>query len=183
MPYHDFKKEPEVARLSRVWRENKGNWLLVTGVIVGLLACVIGYFDLIPNITATSTNNKPSPPGFMATGTTLVVHIAGCESDQGQVVAMLYSGVSFDESSTAMRVELLKIHNREAVWAIHNLPLGPYAIVAFHDVNSDDVLQAGIERQGPIGRSGKGPTDKPLTYSDLVFQFDQDRQEVRIELR
>lgn len=182
MPHHDFKKEPEGIRLARAWRENKGNWLLATGLIVSLLAWAVGYFDLIPNITA-SGGIKPSVPGFMVTGNTLIVRITGCESDEGQVVAMLYAGESFNESATAIRIEFLSIEDRQAEWRVHNLPFGEYAIVAFHDANSDETLQAGIERQGPIGRSGKGPGGKPLSYSDLVFRFSEDQQEVLIPLR
>lgn len=181
MPQSDFKREPEVARLGRVWRENRGNWLLAAGVIVSLLAWAVGYFDLIPTITTRAS--RPSPPLLMTTGKTLIVRITGCESDEGQVVAMLYSGSNFNESATAMRVELLKIQDGQAVWPVHNLPFGRYAVVAFHDVNGDEVLQPGVERQGPVGRAGPQADDERLTYSDLIFQFTQDQQEVLIELR
>jgi hypothetical protein len=182
MPQHDFKKERQGVRLARVWRENKGNWLLATGLIVSLLAWAVGYFDLIPTITASSSGARPTVPGFMATGNTLIVHVTGCESDEGQVVAMLYAGKSFNKASTPLRVELLPIEEGEASWQIHNLPFGSYAVVAFHDANFDEVLQAGIERQGPIGRSGKGPGGKALSYSDLVFPFTTDGEEILIQL-
>lgn len=181
MSQSDFKREPEAARLARVWRENKGNWLLATGVIVSVLAWAVGYFNLIPDITAGPS--KLSSPSLIATGNTLIVRVTGCESDQGQVVAMLYAGESFNESATAMRVELLEIQDQEAIWRAHNLPLGSYAVVAFHDVNSDETLQPGIERQGPVGRSGQRADGKPLTYADLIFKFAQDQQEVLIQLR
>lgn len=181
MPHNEFKREPETARLARVWQENKGNWLVATGLVVSLLAWAVGYFDLIPHISAGPSKN--SSASLMATGHTLIVRVTGCESDQGQVVAMLYAGETFGESATALRVELLKIRDQTAVWHNHNLPFGSYAVVAFHDVNSDEMLQPGVERQGPLTRLGPHADDEPLTYSDMIFQFAHDQQKVAIELR
>lgn len=181
MVQHDFKREPEGARLARAWNENRGNWLLATGVIVSLIAWAVGYFRLIPDVTAPRL--RTSIPSLMTTGNTLVVKITGCQSDEGQVVGMLYAGESFSEAATALRVELLRIEDRQAVWHIHNLPFGAYAVVAFHDLNSDESLQGGIERQGPVGRNGQGAAGKPLTYADLIFQFKEDQQEVLIQLQ
>lgn len=184
MPSSDFKKEPSTVRLRRIWHENKGNWLLVTGVVVSLLAWSIGYFDLIPEITA--IRHTAQPPTLLATGRTLIVHITGCESDEGQVVAMLYEAEHFTAESVAARVELLRIENRQALWPIHNLQFGNYIVLAFHDLNADEQFDPKTERQG-ISRRPSQPhplaPDAALSpTSEAAFTFNDDKEEITVQL-
>lgn len=185
MPQSDFKKEPTHARLKRIWFENYGNWLLATGLVVSLLAWSVGYFELYPEITAVRRTNTPS---LMATGRTLVVHITGCQSDEGQIVAMLYDAEHFSADSTAIRVELLAIENGKATWPIHNLQFGSYIVLAFQDLDGDEQLDLGIERQG-ISRRAAAPhplapaSDATPAAFEAAFHFNQDGEEVTVELK
>ena len=184
MPFTDFKKEPTAARAKRIWLENKGNWLLATGVIVSILAWTVGYFDLIPDITAV---RRPSTQPLLATGRSLIVRVTGCESDAGQVVAMLYDAEHFAADSVPIRVELLRIEKQQAVWPIHNLHFGTYVVLAFHDVNGDEQFNAETERQGISHREAKPhpliPSSALTPNFEAAFEFDEDKEEVIVELR
>ena len=183
----DLKTESAFAQGIRVWRENKGNWLLATAVVVAFLAGVVGYFDLMPVITATA---RSSPQSVLATGNTLTAQITGCISDEGNVVAMLYEAETFGESATPVRMGSVPIGGQQAVWKTHNLGYGNYVIFAFQDINEDGQLGPG-EPQGisqnpkatsaPIPASTAAPdspTDQPRT-----FVFSAEQSVVVVQLR
>ena len=188
MPTSDFKREPMLRRIKSIWNENNGNWLLVTSLAVSLLAWSVGYFDLIPEISTRGPSNAASSgPFLIAAGRTLNVKVIGCESDEGTVVAMLFAADRFDVNSVPLRVETLEIKQLQATWAIHNLTYGAYVVVAFHDLNGDDQFNPDSERQGFSRRSGSlrsATTDgRTVEVSDAAFNFDQDQQEVVVELK
>ncbi len=128
MPYSDLKPENASVPFGRVWRENRGNWLLAVGIAASLLGCLVGYFNLIPEIEAIDV---PNSPATFVSGNTLTVDISGCASDEGKVIAMLYDGRGFNDSSVPLRLEALEISHKQARWEIHNISYGSYAVYAF----------------------------------------------------
>lgn len=181
----DFKNAPSLKQLIHAWQENYGNWLLAIGLAVSLLTWSIGYFDMIPEIRAV---RRPSRAAPVFNGRSLMVHVVDCASDEGKVVAMLYNGDGFDETSIPLRVESLPIDKQNAFWSIHNLPFGRYAVYAFHDVDGDDTVDPARERQGLSFRtdpeSENDASASPATpYSKAVFDFEPDRRDVTIQLR
>lgn len=185
MPRLEFKKEPALLQMQRVWKENRGNWLLAISVGICLSTCAVGYLDLIPEITATKRLGRPST---VLGGRSLLVHVVGCASNEGQVVAMLYEGESFDEDSLPIRIETLHIEEEKAVWSIHNVPYGRYAVYAFHDIDGNDQVKPGHELQGlsidpkPYARAARDRSSK-IDYSHAAFDFTASRQEVTVELQ
>ncbi len=65
MAKEDSRNEFALSLLQRAWQENHGNFLLVVGIIVSVLAWTIGYFQLIPDIRATS---RPYSQSIFSTG-------------------------------------------------------------------------------------------------------------------
>jgi uncharacterized protein (DUF2141 family) len=184
MPRPDFKKEPALEHLLRIWKENRGNWLVATGILVSLLAWAVGYFDLIPEITA---SKRPNMPSLVLSGKTLMVHVVGCSSNEGQVIAMLYNGDSFNENSVPLRIETLNIHEQNALWLVHNLSYGHYAVYAFHDVDANDMVDPARERQGlsvgTAAQSDEARSDNaPVDYSEAAFEFTLGKHEVTVNL-
>lgn len=183
MPTKDFKKEPTLDRLKRIWNENHGNWLLATCVVVSILGWSIGYFDLIPEVTAVK---RPSNPSLLATGRSLIVTVVGCQSDEGQVVTMLYNADQFGPESVPIRADMLPVEDQQSVWSIHNLQFGAYVVFAFHDVNSDDELTPATERQGFSRRSdASDPLVAGHQLSDLseaAFLFNKNKDEIVVQL-
>lgn len=184
MPRIEFNKEPALRQMHRAWGENRGSWLVAIGVAIGLLACAVGYLDLIPEITITRRTGKAS---LVLGGRSLLVHFVGCASDEGQVVAMLYDGESFNEDSVPIRIDTLRIEEQSATWSIHNLPHGRYAVYAFHDIDANDLVNPGQEPQG-LSVDPKRLTEpasvssSAIDYSHAAFDFTVNQQVVTVEL-
>ncbi|MCC6510467.1 MAG: DUF2141 domain-containing protein [Pirellulaceae bacterium] len=182
MPSTEFKQEPVWHQMLRVWRENRGNWLLLTGLLVSVLAWAIGYFRLIPEVTV----RRPSSPTYTLGVKALTVEITGCKSDQGRVIAMLYDAESFNETSVALRMEELEIVDQQAQWVIHNLPYARYAIYAFQDLDSNDTVDPTTEPQGLSTGDNDSPatsTSTEINYSNAAFEFSPQHPSVQVELR
>ena len=183
MPPNDFKQRSSSERFKQIWIENKGNWLVATGLVVSILAWSIGYFDLIPEVTAVRRSGTLS---LLATGKSLIVRIAGCASDEGRVVAMLYDAENFSANSVATRIVALPIEHRAASWSIHNLQFGVYVVFAFHDVDDNEVLDPQKERQGfsrhPTDTDPLVTLDQPA-LSQFAFRFDEDDEEIVVQLQ
>lgn len=179
MPNIDYKPEPLSKQFRRVWRENRGNWLLGIGLLVSLLGCMVGYFDLIPEIDAIDRPNFNSMLG----GATLTVEISGCANDEGQVIAMLYDGRGFTESSVPLRLESVPILDQRARWDIHNLGYGSYAIYAFQDLDGNEVVDPKTERQGISISQEPSEGSAIFKYADAAFDFSPQQKSVSIELR
>jgi len=184
MPQQTPFTESPMQAAGRMWRENKVNWLVGIALIVTSLASIVGYFDLIPEV---STNARAPAATFFPSGYTLTVKIRNCPSDQGHVMVMLYDGVTFNENSTALRVGSVPISGGQAEWVVHNLPLGKYSVVAFHDLNANEAFNPESERQGysmdKVSDSNAEPPSSDFSLKDTVFDFTTDLPSVTINLR
>lgn len=180
MPNYDFKPEPLVKQFRRVWRENRGNWLLCVGILVSLMGCLVGYFDLIPEIEAV---DRPNFGSTLIGGKTLMVEITGCASDEGQVIVMLYDGRGFTDSSVPLRLESVPINDQRALWDVHNLSYGSYAVYAFQDLDGNDVVDPQTEPQGISIQVEPPQGSTVFKYADAAFDFSPEQKSVRVELR
>lgn len=174
------KTKPLIQQVRRIWRENRGNWLMGVAVLVSLLGCLIGYFDLIPVIDTVDSPNLSSP---LIGGATLVVEISGSASDEGQVVAMLYDGRGFNESSVPLRMETLPITDGRARWDVHNLSYGTYAVYAFQDLDDNEIVDPKKERQGISLTQPLPPESSDFNYAAAAFEFMPQQKIVHVELR
>ena len=177
MTLSQFKPEPISKQIRRVWRENRGNWLLAVGLLVSLLAWLVGYFNLIPEIEAV---DHPNLGTTLIGGSTLTVDIVGCESDKGKVIAMLYDGRGFNDSSIPLRMQSLTIEDQRAHWDVHNLSYGSYAVYAFQDLDNNEVVDPKSERQGiSFADTEQG---KPVNYAAAAFDFSPQQKSIKFEL-
>ena len=180
MPRSQYKTESLFQQVRRIWRENRGNWLLGVALLVSLFGCLVGYFDLIPVIETVDGPNSVSP---LIGGSTLIVEISGCESDEGKVVAMLYDGRGFNDSSIPLRLEALPISDGRARWNIHNLSYGSYAIYAFQDLDDNEVVDPKKERQGISLKQPLPPESTGFNYAAAAFDFMPQQKIIHVELR
>ncbi len=183
MAKEDSRNEFALSLLQRAWQENHGNFLLVVGIIVSVLAWTIGYFQLIPDIRATS---RPYSQSIFSTGHTLLVLVDNCASDEGHVMAMLYDAQGFNETATPLRIEELQIQLGQAEWRVHNLPYGNYVVLAFHDENGNDQIDVG-ERQG-LSHNPDLPVEPDLETGRALtkvstFAFDGPDKQISVHLR
>ena len=180
MPQTSYKPDPLSKQIRRIWRENGGNWLLAVAVLVSMLAWLVGYFDLIPVIETVDQPNFASP---LLGGATLMVDISGCASDEGKVVAMLYDGRGFNDSSVPLRMEALPIAEGRAHWDVHNLSYGSYAIYAFQDLDGNEIVDPKKERQGISLMQPTPPDSTGFNYSAAAFDFMPQQRIVQVELQ
>lgn len=178
MPGMDFKRESLLTQSKRIWRENHGNWLLVTGLAVSAMAWVMGFYGLIPEI---SEARRQYPASGMP-GKSLMVVITGCRSDAGQVVARLYDADSFGKDVEPLRSDALEIHRRAANWSIQNLPYGKYAAYAFQDIDGNGMCSPDLEPQGmTISHDPNG--DGEISFANFAFEFTPTNTAVSVDLR
>ncbi len=180
MPHTEYKPEPLTRQIGRLWRDNRGNWLLAVGLLVSLLGWLVGYFDMIPEIEAVDT------PNFTTTligGNTLTVEISDCASDDGKVIAMLYDGRGFSESSISLRMEELPIVDRKARWEIHNLSYGTYAVYAFQDLDGNEIVDPKVERQGVSLLREPSPGETVFNYASAAFDFSPQQKSIEVQLK
>ncbi len=180
MPNKEFKPESYPQLMRRAWRENRGNWLLTVGLVVSVLASIVGYFDLIPHIEAV---DLPNTNVAVSGGNTLIVEISGCASDEGKVVAMLYDGRTFKDSSVPLRMEALEIREGVAIWRVHNLSFGSYAVYAFQDLDNNEVVDPTKERQGVSLNTDTPQGPSGFNYAAAAFDFSPNQKSVAVELR
>lgn len=179
MPNSERKPESLIKQISRVWHENRGNWLLGVGLLVSLLGWLVGYLNLIPEIEAV---DRPIAGSLLIGGNTLTVDIVGCVSDEGKVIAMLYDGRGFSDSSISLRMEALDISKGHARWEIHNLGYGSYAVYAFQDLDGNEIVDPKTERQGISITPGPPPRSTDFNYANAAFDFSPQQKSIQLEL-
>ncbi len=135
---------------------------------------------LIPFATCPSERHSNS-------GAVLKVVIEGFNSDDGTVrVALFKSGDGFPSNhKTAVAREAAEIVAGKARVSFTGLPPGTYAVGAFHDENSDGVLDKnflGIPTEGWGASNGAKGNMGPPEFDDASFSFGDTDKVIRIQI-
>jgi len=116
----------------------------------------------------------------------LRIEVTGFEADAGQLGVNLFRN---DEEMFAhpYRVLYAKIQSHRAIVTVAGLPLGNYAVVAYHDRNRNGKLDhhfLGFPNE-PIGYSSDyrfGLFSGMPTFNKLSFHYQQDIQDLTIQI-
>lgn len=139
-------------------------------IILSLIIVISGLFS------SSGDNNKEYQ---------LKVRLKGLESAGGKVRIAVFSKPETFLTNELFRAESIEVE-ASTVFTELTLPLGTYAISAYHDMNNDSKLNVnflGIPKE-PYGfsnnpRRGIGPA----SFSESSFTFGKDQQELIIELK
>lgn len=116
----------------------------------------------------------------------LILSVVNFENDTGQAIANLFlKGESLKEKPTHQLIS--KIVDGKAVFEFDNLPYGDYAVIIFHDENSNNDLDhnwLGMPSE-PLGYSNGWSfslfSGMP-TFEKLKFHFSQNNNSISIEV-
>lgn len=98
----------------------------------------------------------------------LEVAVTGVRSTQGQVKLMLFDHAEgFRKENKARQVLAMPALRDEVKGVFHNLPAGPYAVIAYHDENGDGKLNL---RLGMFPKEGYGLSNNPKVYGPPDFK-------------
>ena len=68
----------------------------------------------------------------------LEVEVTGFESSQGELaIALFDSAEGYANQTNAVRKAYLAIENGKSRWVLDDLPVGEYALIAYHDLNGN----------------------------------------------
>jgi uncharacterized protein (DUF2141 family) len=186
MPPHS-----KLEDLRSAWRDNNGNVLLATSLGVLGVACLVGYLQLIPEITATGGVSSINRLGWQSTAY-LHVEVVGFPSDEGDCMISLFSWDERNLPSTPIRSATIRIDNGRSRWNLSGVPYGRYVVFAFHDRNRDGDISTEMEPgKGEYrGFSIAADTDPALLdkgpmeaiFREATFDFREDGQLVTVEL-
>jgi hypothetical protein len=127
------------------WKDNHGNRILGSAILVAILACGSWYFDLLPNISLVPTNSTVgSNTTLLERPTVLVLAIVPPAQLNGTVngYAQLYppSGILDAESIPALsRKFSLSSGAEESIW-IQEIRSGDFTAVVYLDINANEKL-------------------------------------------
>lgn len=104
---------------------------------------------------------------------TLTVNLEGLDSNEGLLSVGLYNSSENWLSNTIMGA-ITEIKNNSAVVKFENVPLGTYAISAYHDKNSNKQLDAnalGIPKEPYANSRGAKGFFGPPKWNDAQFEL------------
>jgi uncharacterized protein (DUF2141 family) len=189
-----FLNETGMPRpLSELWKENHGNALVTTLVIILIVgASILAYeqtrFTPVGFPDAKSIQGQRGAPSVANENDQLVLEITNAENDSGSImVAVFADEASFQGASEAVIRQTLDISDQKAVLSIplSQLP-SRFAVSAFHDKDNDRSLGTnaiGIptERYG-FSRDARGRLGPP-DFLDAAIDRPESQQTVTISLR
>lgn len=137
---------------------------------------LIAFFSLIPDYYGLSQEEQKP----------LVVHIINFKSSEGNGVVRLYRE-SDDLPKHSSKQFAVPIIGEEATVSIDSLPYGNYALIVFHDKNSNNEVDhfLGLPSE-PLGFSNDwhlGLFSGMPTFKKLAIAYSQQLHKVTIELR
>ncbi len=123
-------------------------------------------------------NNEPQ--------NTLHILIKGIDSDQGQVMIAIYdSEKGYMDIEKAYFKKSIPIRNKVSRLSIPNMPSGSYAVVCFHDRNTNQKLDKnafGIPKEGyGFSNDAKGNFGPPK-FEKSSFKLSESTQSITINM-
>lgn len=176
--------------LRKTWTQNNGNILLSVALVIGLIACVCWYFDVLPKIELRPSNSiveaSPDEPE-----TLFVATIVGPKKSKEVVLTgyvELHQAFSdiLPESAAIIRAPFQLGSDNVTAVVLQDIAPGGYTPVVFIDLNKNDLLdfdESGTPTE-PI-RTIDAPLSPPTTLKAgeqvldlnepayLTFQFNE----------
>ncbi|MEZ5084205.1 MAG: DUF2141 domain-containing protein [Bacteroidales bacterium] len=113
----------------------------------------------------------------------LIVEITEFRNENGQVAISIHNGEEGYPGGEEKMVQAkyVKILNGRATAEFNNLPVGEYAISAYHDENKNEKLDTnwiGIPKEGTGASNNAKAKMGPPKYEDAKFEFKKDGQRI-----
>ena len=115
----------------------------------------------------------------------IVINITGLESNNGQVVVVLYKeGQDFGNFEEYYKKQIQKqIAGEKAIVSIENIPNGEYSFVLFHDENSDGELEKAWYGMPKEGVANSGGHFKMPNFNNTKFTISEDSKVFDLEMK
>jgi len=147
--------------------------------IESLLASILMLLLMAPAAVAVATPAaQAAPPAAQTTPTASVLHVrvVNLRNSTGQVICTLFnSPMAFPTDSTkALRQIAVPIKDNAAVCSFGGLAPGKYALVAFHDENSNgkfDRNWLGLPKEGYAFSNNVRPMFSPPSFKAAAFDY------------
>ena len=149
-------------------------------IIANILASILILLLAAPAAVAVATPaTQASPPAAQATprgASVLNVRVVNLRNSTGQVICTLFnSPMAFPTDSTkALRQIAVPIKDNAAVCSFSGLAPGKYALVAFHDENSNgkfDRNWLGMPKEGYAFSNNVRPVFSPPSFKAAAFDY------------
>lgn len=133
-----------------------------------------------PNVFSQPDNKEPEKIG------NLIVIVSGLKNNNGDLkIGLFNSSSSFDGKEEKFRGATLKIDSSKVEWIIMDIPFGEYAIKAFHDEDSDNIVDTnfiGIPKEAYGFSNNPKIFFKPPSFEKAKFTFNSNEQMIEIKL-
>jgi uncharacterized protein (DUF2141 family) len=159
---------------------------LLASILASLLASILMLLLMAPAAVALATPTaqaapptaQATPPGAQAKPTASVLHVrvVNLRNSTGQVICTLFnSPLAFPTDSTrAVGQIAVPIKDNAAVCRFSGLALGKYALVAFHDENSNGKFDRnwfGLPKEGYAFSNNVRPVFSPPSFKAAAFDY------------
>jgi uncharacterized protein (DUF2141 family) len=147
--------------------------------IESLLASILMLLLMAPAAVAVATPTaQAAPPAAQTTPTAPVLHVrvVNLRNSTGQVICTLFnSPIAFPTDSTrAIAQVAAPIKDNAAVCSFSGLAPGKYALVAFHDENSNGKFDRnwfGLPKEGYAFSNNVRPVFSPPSFKAAAFDY------------
>jgi uncharacterized protein (DUF2141 family) len=171
-------------------------WLPANLILAALVAFLVLASSVEGDLRRVSRVIDPDlrrPPAGAAEGAvdsskhgTLTVIVTRVRNTGGKVVVMVFRSGPLTSGAGMVASKAVAASPQGSRAVFEDLPLGPYAVVAYHDENGNGTLDLSGGGQPPsegVGRSGRsGPLTGPPTFEDSRFLLDKDTLELTVPL-
>ena len=149
-------------------------------IIVSLLASILMLLLTAPAAVAAATPTAQATPSAAQAASqgasVLHVDVVNLRNSTGQVICTLFnSPMAFPTDSTkALRQIAVPIKDNAAVCSFSGLAPGKYALVAFHDENSNgkfDRNWLGLPKEGYAFSNNVRPVFSPPSFKAAAFDY------------
>jgi uncharacterized protein (DUF2141 family) len=147
-----------------------------------------GYFWWALAVLALLAGDSSVATAAESSCDSLCFHVINLRNNRGKVICTIFnSPVAFpSEDEKSLRSTSAPIANRSAVCEFRGLPAGAYAVVAFHDENSDGAFNQnwlGMPKEG-FGFSRDAPARfSPPSFNSARLSYDGGKLEATIHIK
>lgn len=146
-----------------------------------LLKTIIFFIALMITVSAGDNKRPINSKG------TLIIKFTGLSSDKGNVkIALANSKLNYDDHKNPYIGLTAKVNQKSAVTVVENIPLGEYAVKAFHDEDANDDLNTnflGIPIEDYGFSNNARAMFGPPSWNDAKFILDRDTLTVEVTIK
>ena len=163
----------------------------LAGILMLLLAAPAAVAATTPVAQATSTAAQAAPPAAQAApqvASVLHVRVVNLRNSTGQVICTLFnSPMAFPTDSTGALAQIaVPIKDNAALCSFGGLAPGKYALVAFHDENSNGKFDRnwfGLPKEGYTFSNNVRPVFSPPSFKAAAFDHGAGDQWLTLVMR